>query len=277
MKKLLLLSIFVVTISCQKSSTQVNPMENCYMTKLTLTTKTTVPVKSVSESYNIEYNTNQKISKISNAYSLVEYIYSPGKVIIKSYDVANNKNTLKTTNTTTLNNKEQVVQISLEDEVNKKIPNYTPYVLDYEYNDKGFISKNVIQKVPISSNYEFNSVGLPSKITNNYVLNGQVIINRYFLHEYYDEYKPVDFPNLERLYDYKSIGGLNKVPYTKLIKSVKYYEQNILKKESNFTYTTFSDNKKIKSITQIDYNYTSGGVKVNTPTTTIQEFEYQCK
>ena len=51
----------------------------------------------------------------------------------------------------------------------------------------------------------------------------------------------------------------------------------MLKYEAQFTYVFNSDNKKVKSITQTNYNYTDKGVKINTPTTSIQEFEYQCK
>jgi hypothetical protein len=271
MKKILMLSIFIVAVSCQKSSTDVNPTNKCYMTKITYTTKTTVPVQTNSYFYNIEYDVNNKISKVSNANFVALYTYEKNKVIIKNYDIVSGKNVLKSTDTITLNDKGQTIQTITDNEIEKKSPNYLPSTIDYEYNDKGFVSKSIIQKFSFSYIYEYNAAGLPSK--NSSYIFSQV---RNEL-EYYDEYKPVDFPSLETLYDYKSIGGYNKVPYTKLLKSIKYYEQNILKKESNFTYTTFSDNKKIKSITQIDYNYTSAGVKINTPTTSIQEFEYQCK
>jgi hypothetical protein len=265
------LCTFFIIISCQKSNTDVSPTSKCYMTKITYTTKTTVPVQTNSYFLKIEYDVNSKISKVSNANFMALYTYDKNKVIIKNYDIVSNKNVLKSTDTITLNDKGQVIQTITDNEIEKKSPNYTPYIIDYEYNDKGFISKSIIQKFSFSYIYEYNTAGLPSK--NSSYIFSQV---RNEL-EYYDEYKPVDFPNLETLYDYKSVGGYNKTPYTKLIKSVRYFEQNILKKESNFIYTVFADNKKIKNITQTDYNYTSTGVKINTPTTSIQEFEYQCK
>jgi hypothetical protein len=241
------------------------------MTKITFTTKTTVPVQTSTYFYTIDYDANNKISKVLNTNFVVIYTYDKNKVIIKHYDIVSGKNVLKSTDTITLNDKGQVTQTIIDSEAEKKSPNYVPSTTDYEYNDKGYVSKIIIQKISFSYIYEYNAAGLPSK--NSSYIYSQVR-NEF---EYYDEYKPVDFPNLETLYDYKSVGGLNKVPFTKLMKSVKYYEQNVLKKESNFTYTVFSDNKKIKSIIQTDYNYTSSGVKINTPTTSIQEFEYQCK
>lgn len=271
MKNLLLLSLFIVVISCQKSNMAVSPTSKCYMTKITYTTKTTVPVQTNSYFFKIEYDVNDKISKVSNANFVVLYTYDKNKVIIKNYDVVNGKNVLKSTDTITLNDKGQITQTITDNEIEKKSPNYVPSTIDYEYNDKGFVSKSIIQKFSFSYIYEYNTAGLPSK--NSSYIFSQV---RNEL-EYYDEYKPVDFPSLETLYDYKSVGGYNKIPYNKLIKSIKYYEQNTLRKESNFTYSVFSDSKKVKSITQTDYNYTSAGVKINTPTTSIQEFEYQCK
>jgi hypothetical protein len=261
--KLLCLSIFI--FSCQKTDT--NPtVSKCYISKLTLTTKTTVPANSTSYSYNIENDGSQRISKVSNAFSVINYAYETNKVTVKYNDIVSGKTILKSTNTLVLNSKSQITQSIIDTESEKKFPNYAPSVKNYEYNDKGFVGKIG----SISVIYEYNTSGLPSKISYS-ILNTE----RYD-YDYYDEYKPEDFPNLETIYDYKSIGSFNMKPYSKLVKSIKYYNQNVLRKESLFTYTTFTD-KKIKSITQIDYNYTNTGVKINTPTTSIQEFEYQCK
>ncbi|MEA5460083.1 hypothetical protein VB796_13590 [Arcicella sp. LKC2W] len=275
MKKLLLLSIFIVTISCQKSSNDVSPTANCYMSKLTLTTKTTVPLQSTSTSYNIVYDASQKISKIYNTdYGyLAEYVHSTNKVIVKTYDVFNGKNTLKTTNTITLNSKDQIIQTLEENEIEKKAANYVPITTKFEYNDKGYVTKSGFYTIA----YEYNSTGLPSKITNNYIVNGQIFLSNSDLYEYYTEYKVTDFANKEALYDYGSHGSYNLRPFMKFVKSIKHYEANILKYEALFTYAFNTDNKKVKNITQINYNYTSTGVKINTPTTSIQEFEYQCK
>lgn len=273
MKKLLLLSIFVVAISCQKSSTDVNPTANCYMSKLILTTKTTVPVQTVLLSYNIVYDANQKISKIYNTDYLAEYVHSTNKVVIRTYDIVSSKNILKTTNTITLNSKDQIVQTLEENEIEKKATNYIPVTTKFEYNDKGYVTKSGFYTIA----YEYNSTGLPSKITNNYIISGQIFLSNSDLYEYYTEYKASDFANKEALYDYGSLGTYNLRPFMKFVKSIKHYEANILKYEALFTYAFNSDNKKVKSITQINYNYTSAGVKINTPTTSIQEFEYQCK
>jgi hypothetical protein len=274
MKKLLLFIISIVTISCQKSSTDVNPTANCYMSKLILTTKTTVPVQSVSLAYNIVYDANQKISKIYNTDYLAEYAHSTNKVVIKTYDVVSSKNILKTTNTISLNSKDQIIQTLEENEIERKASSYVPVTTKFEYNDKGYISKNNSLNII----YEYNSTGLPSKITYNFIDKGQVLVlSLSVLYEYYTEYKDSDFANKNALYDFKSLSSYNLIPFIKSVKSIKTYESKILKKESLFTYTFNSDNKKVKSITQIDYDYTSAGVRINTPTTSIQEYEYQCK
>lgn len=262
-----LICLYLIVISCQKSSPDVNPTNaKCLINKLTLTTKTTVPVQSTLTAYNIEYDASQRISKVSNTYSVINYTYEINKVVIKYNDIVSGKNVLKSTNTLILNSKNQITQSIEDNEGEKKSPNYVPSTTNYEYNDKGFISKIG----PYSVSYEYNTSGLPLKISN------PILSTTRYDYEYYDEYKPEDFPNLETLYDYKSIGSFNMKPYTKLVKSIKYYNQNILRTESAFTYTTFTD-KKIKNITKIDYNYTDKGVKINTPITDIKEFEYQCK
>jgi hypothetical protein len=273
MKKLLLLSLIITVISCQKSTTDINPTTNCYMSKLTLTTKTTVPLQSASIPYNIVYDASQKISKIYNTDYLAEYVHSSNKVVVKTYDIVGSKNILKTTNTITLNSKDQIVQTVEENEIEKKATNYVPNTSKFEYNEKGYVTKSGYYTIT----YEYNLTGLPSKITSNYILNGQVILSSYDLHDYFTEYKATDFANKEALYDYASLGSYNLRSFMKFVKSIKHYEANILKYEALFTYAFNPDNKKVKSITQTDYNYTSAGVKINTPTTSIQEFEYQCK
>ena len=142
-----LICLCLIVISCQKNNTDVSPTSKCYITKITYTTKTTVPVQSLSEFYNIGYDANQKISKVSNTNFVALYTYDKNKVVIKNYDIVNSKNVLKSTNTITLNDKGQTTQTITDTEMEKKSPNYLPSTIDYEYNDKGFVGKIIIQKL----------------------------------------------------------------------------------------------------------------------------------